>query len=45
MMEDAVNNGNRDGLEQPKKRKRRSNESEPIIISPAAGTSSDENGS
>ena len=35
-MDDAINNGNEDGLEQPKKRKRGgSNESEPIIISPA----------
>ena len=35
-MDDAINNGNGDGLEQPKKRKRGgSNESEPIIISPA----------
>ena len=36
VMDDAINNGNGDGLERPKKRKRgRSNESEPIIISPA----------
>ena len=37
VMDDAINNGNKDGLEQPKKRKRGgSNEqSEPIIISPA----------
>ena len=36
VMDDAINNGNGDGLERPKKRKRGgSNESEPIIISPA----------
>ncbi len=35
VMDDAVNNGNGDGLEWPKKRKMgRSNESEPIIIIP-----------